>query len=69
MKVLSMARRKNRETGWDLHVKNLGTNEEPIQSFDKVIVCTGACAIAINLLKTGGHWDRELMCRRHHGGK
>ncbi|KAJ7257344.1 hypothetical protein C8J57DRAFT_1185805 [Mycena rebaudengoi] len=41
-KVISMARRKNRETGWDLHVKNLGTNEESIQSFDKVVVCTGA---------------------------
>lgn len=37
-----MARRKNRKTGWDLHIKNLATKEESVQSFDKVVICTGA---------------------------
>jgi cation diffusion facilitator CzcD-associated flavoprotein CzcO len=37
-----MARRKGQATGWDLRVKNLATNEESTQSFDKVVICTGA---------------------------
>ncbi|KAJ7772841.1 FAD/NAD-P-binding domain-containing protein [Mycena maculata] len=41
-RVLSMARRKDRERGWDLRVKTLATDEESLQSFDKVVICTGA---------------------------
>ncbi|KAJ6563647.1 hypothetical protein DFH09DRAFT_1158608 [Mycena vulgaris] len=41
-RVLAMTRRKDRETGWDLRIKNLSTTEESVQSFDKVVVCTGA---------------------------
>ncbi|KAJ7138063.1 hypothetical protein C8R44DRAFT_695262 [Mycena epipterygia] len=41
-RVISMTRRKDHETGWDLRVKNLATNEESVQSFDKVVICTGA---------------------------
>ncbi|KAJ7453151.1 hypothetical protein FB451DRAFT_1520295 [Mycena latifolia] len=39
--VLSMTRRQGQETGWDLRVKDLTTNQEAVESFDKVVICSG----------------------------
>jgi len=36
-----MTRRRDQETGWHLRVKDLATNEESVQSFDKVVICSG----------------------------
>lgn len=36
-----MKRRANAATGWDLHITDLVDDKNSVQSFDKVVLCTG----------------------------
>lgn len=44
-RVDSMKRRANEATGWDLRVTDLVDNKTSVQSFDKVVLCTGTSSL------------------------